>query len=170
MPCRTIAAICLAINATTSGSTPSPVPPDSASPDSFSSTRLQVGAGAGPPSSRTDAAVSISVTAGLLAGCPRVRAAVPFLGPPAVPGPPAASGLADLEPGEPGHRHAGLVQHLPHGALGVLHERLLEEHRLLVERVDPAVDDPRQGRLRLALLARRRLGDPPLPLDHVGRD
>src|ERR1700722_3580877 len=55
------------------------------------------------------------------------------------------------------------------GLLRVLHARLLGEHDVLEEGVNPAVDDLRDRLLRLALLAGDLLGDPALLLDQLGR-
>src|SRR5437899_4357785 len=74
----------------------------------------------------------------------------------------AASGLPDLEPGEPGHRETCLVEDRLDGLLRLLHGRLLDQHDVLEEAVDPTLDDPGQRLLRLALLAGRFLGDTPL--------
>src|SRR3954466_2438254 len=45
---------------------------------------------------------------------------------------------ADLEPGETGRVDAGLLEHLLHRLLVLLGERLLEQHVVLEEAVDPA--------------------------------
>src|SRR3954469_16587101 len=71
----------------------------------------------------------------------------------------AASGLADLEPREPGHRDAGLLEHLGDSLLRLAHRRLLEQHDVFEEALDAPFDDLRQRLLRLALLASGRLGD-----------
>src|SRR3954467_1974529 len=76
---------------------------------------------------------------------------------------------ADLEPREAGRVHAGLLEDLLDRLALVLRELLLEEHVVLEERVDAALDDPRQRLLGLALLAGLLLGDPPLRRDDVGR-
>src|SRR3712207_4668433 len=78
-----------------------------------------------------------------------------------------SSGLADLEPGELLDPHARLVEQRLDGLLRLLHRRLLEQHDVLVEAVDPALDDARQHLLGLALLAGRRLGDAALVVEHV---
>src|SRR6516164_862311 len=80
-----------------------------------------------------------------------------------------ASGLADLEPGERPDGHAVGLEDLSDALLGLLHESLLHEHDILVEAAQPALDDPRDSLLRLALLARDLLRDPPLLLGDVGR-
>src|SRR5262249_24270651 len=82
--------------------------------------------------------------------------------------PPRRSGLADLEPRECGDGDAGLLEHLRHGLLGVRDGRLLDQYEVLEERVHPALDDLRQGRLGLALLASGLLGDAALGLDDLG--
>ena len=61
------------------------------------------------------------------------------------------------------------VEHLRDGLLVVLGERLLEQDVLLEEAVDATLDDLRQGRLGLALLAGGLLGDATLVLDRLGR-
>src|SRR6185312_7765931 len=79
------------------------------------------------------------------------------------------SGLADLEAGEVLHGDARGVQQGLHGLLGLLDRRLLQQHDVLVEAVDPTLDDARQHLLGLALLAGRGLRDAPLVLQHVAR-
>ena len=71
---------------------------------------------------------------------------------------------------KPLHGDAGVVEHGLDGLLAVLHRGLLEQHDVLEEAVDAALDDLGQRRLGLALLAGGRLGDPALGLDGVGRD
>src|ERR1700742_3277733 len=51
------------------------------------------------------------------------------------------SGLADLEAGELLDRDARGVQQCLHGLLRLLDRRLLQQHDVLVEPVDPALDD-----------------------------
>src|SRR5215212_407372 len=80
------------------------------------------------------------------------------------------SGLADLETGEPLHGQAGLVDDLLHRALGLGDRRLLEQDEVLVVGVDPALDDPADRLLGLALLLGGLLGDAALGLDRLGRD
>src|SRR4029079_5458800 len=80
------------------------------------------------------------------------------------------SGLADLEACEVRHRQPGLVEQGLDGLLRVLDRRLLEQHDVLVVAVDPALDDPGEHLLGLALLAGRRLGDATLVVEHLGRD
>src|ERR1044071_1019567 len=60
------------------------------------------------------------------------------------------SGLADLEPRELPDRDTGLVQQRLHGLLGVLHRGLLQQHDVLVEPVEPTLDDAREHLLGLA--------------------
>src|SRR2546426_7559698 len=81
----------------------------------------------------------------------------------------AGSELTNLEPNEPLHHDARLVEHLTHILLLVHHRRLFDEHEILEERADPTLDDLRNRRLGLALLARRLLGDAPLGLHDLGR-
>src|SRR5215207_5845992 len=177
---------------TTSGSTPSPPPPASASPDSFTSTRRQPcpspcramalsGDGAWPAAYRCTAPGSyasspLSYAASIRASpnrSPTGRGKAPS-SVSVTPGPPplavrsaSGSGSADLETREPGHGNARTLQQQLHGLLGVLHGRLLEEHVVLEEAVEPALDDPGERRLRLALLAGGGLGDAPLAGDDV---
>src|SRR3954452_6571552 len=84
--------------------------------------------------------------------------------------PECALDLAYLETGKPGDTDTRVTEHLLHGLLLVLHARLVQQHDLLVEPTDPTVDDLGQRSLWLALLARRRLGNPTLVVDHVCRD
>src|ERR1700727_2007933 len=76
--------------------------------------------------------------------------------------------LADPEARERQHVHLAGREDRLDGLLRVLHARLLGEHDVLEEGVDPAVDDLRDRLLGLALLAGDLLGDPALLLDHVG--
>src|ERR1700761_2992805 len=78
--------------------------------------------------------------------------------------------LPDLEPGETSHGHAVVREHLLDRLLLLLDERLLDQHHVLVEGVDPAVDDLGDRLLGLALLAGDLLRDPALLLHYVGRD
>src|ERR1700760_100031 len=80
-----------------------------------------------------------------------------------------SSGLADLEPGEPGDLEAVGGQDLLDGGLIVLHESLLREHNVLEIGVQPALDDLGDGLLGLALVAGDLLGDPALLLHDVSR-
>src|SRR5262249_32794428 len=79
---------------------------------------------------------------------------------------------ADLDPHEPPDRRllAELAEQLADGGLGLADERLLEEHDALVEPVDPALDDLREGLLGLAFVAGQLLEHGPFLLDDVGRD
>src|SRR6266567_3354563 len=69
---------------------------------------------------------------------------------------PARSLLAHLDPDEPadGGLLAQTAQELPDGGLRFPDERLLDQHGVLVEGVQPAVHDLRDGLLRLPLVAR----------------
>src|SRR6478672_1436009 len=78
--------------------------------------------------------------------------------------------LADAEAREGRRLGAALLEHLADGLLGVLGERLLEQHVLLEEAVDATLDDAGKGSLGLALLLGRGLGDATLVLDRLGRD
>src|SRR5215471_19084459 len=82
----------------------------------------------------------------------------------------SGSGLADLEAGEPLDVNTGRLEDLRDRLLVVLHERLLGEHDVLVEPADPALDDLRDRRLRLALVTGDLLEDAPLLLHHVSRN
>src|SRR3954470_17505812 len=77
--------------------------------------------------------------------------------------------LADLEASEALRGQPGVVEQLLDRLLGVGDRRLLEQDEVLVVGVNPAVDDPRERLLGLALLLGRLLGDPALGLDRVGR-
>src|SRR3954468_19484891 len=65
---------------------------------------------------------------------------------------------------------AGVAEHLLHGLLVVLGERLLEQHALLVPAVEHAVDDLGKGGLGLARVAGLRLERGPLGVDLTGGD
>src|SRR5437588_3188045 len=84
----------------------------------------------------------------------------------------AALLLADFDPHEAGDLRLGPEprQQRPDGDLRVAHEALLDEDVVLVEPADAALDDLRDGLLRLALVAGEGLEDGPLRLDHVGGD
>src|SRR5260370_41240851 len=75
---------------------------------------------------------------------------------------PLVLGLADLEPGETGDGEVVLGEELLDRGLVVLHEDLLGEHGVLEVGVQPAVDDLAEGLLGLALFAGDLLGYPPL--------
>src|SRR3954467_1891705 len=140
-PARATSAICLAIEFTTSGTTPS-FPPPNTSPDSFSTTRWQAGAN--------------GQEAGF-GSVPRVSVTIPASSFVAVLFRSSWGSGADLEAGEPLHGHTGLVEHGLHGLLALGHRRLLEQDDVLEEAFHPALDDLRQRLLRLALLAGGRL-------------
>src|SRR6478736_9591214 len=78
--------------------------------------------------------------------------------------------LADAEAREGRRLGAALLEHLADRLLGVLGERLLEQHVLLEVAVHATLDDLGQGRLGLALLAGRGLGDTALVLHRLGVD
>src|SRR3954470_7479074 len=139
-PSLTTSAIWRATASTTVGSTPT-APPPNISPPSLSSTRRKPGREPSGPILTSSMASSA--------------------------GP---SGLAHLEPGELLDGDAGVVQQGLDGLLGVLDRGLLEQHDVLVEAVDAALDDARQHLLGLALLAGGGLGDAALVLDDVTRD
>src|SRR6266536_2965370 len=147
-PSFTAAMISAARWATTSGEMPRGSAPANSPPDSFSTTRLQLGwsTPAGPDSGIRPFLVLCLV---LSAAC---------------------LSLADLEPGEAGDSDTVLRQDLLDRGLLVLHERLLGEHDVLEVGVHPAVHDLADGLLRLALVAGDLLRDPALLLHHVGRD
>src|SRR6266540_2812387 len=84
--------------------------------------------------------------------------------------------LAQLEPGEPADRQfladssGRLVDQLRDRALVVLHERLVEQHVVLEERVQLPLDDAVEDVLGRPLFAGLPLGHPALGGDHVLRD
>src|SRR5439155_14800018 len=180
-PRRTTVAIWRANDWTTFGSTPT-APPPNTSPESLSTTRrvrgwpsIVVRAVAvhstvfvitcTPPTCFIVLPLAVIVAGRVWRGgrgCPLSDTRRP-------PSANCGSGLAHLEPDEPAHRDAGLLEHLLDGLLLVGHRRLLHQHEVLEEGVHAAVDDLRQCRLGLALLAGRLLGDVPLVRHHVGR-
>src|ERR1700750_2648417 len=147
-PSFTAAMISAARWATTSGEMPRGSVPANSPPDSFSTTRRQLGwsTPAGP-----DSGIRPFLVVCLVLAWP-------------------CSGLADLEPGEAGDGDAVLRQDLLDRGVLVLHERLLGEHDVLEVGVQPAVHDLADGLLRLALVTGDLLGDAALLLHHVGRD
>src|SRR6266480_817006 len=180
IPRRTTVAIWRANDWTTFGSTPT-APPPNTSPESLSTTRRVLGwpsivvrvvavhstvfvITGTPPTCSLCCRWRSSLQAGYGEGAAAVRCRTPD-------GPLAAncgSGLAHLEPDEPAHRNASLLQNLLDGLLLVGHRRLLDEDEVLEEGVHPTLDDLRQGGLGLALLAGGLLGDVPLVRHHVG--
>src|SRR5260370_17642917 len=76
--------------------------------------------------------------------------------------PAASTCLPDLEPREFAHAGSALGQQLLDRLLRIAHRRLFDEHDVLEERIEAALHDLRYGLLRLALLPRDLLGDPPL--------
>src|SRR5690625_4848738 len=69
---------------------------------------------------------------------------------------------ADADPGEPGDLTAGVGHELADGLLRILGEGLVQEHAVLEETVQAALDDLRDGLLGLAFVDRGLLGDAPL--------
>src|SRR4051794_17869490 len=173
VPLATASANCSAIPRTMSASTPT-LPPPKVSPESLSSTRWYPLPSAGWKAVGADSGGVVSVNASSLAriGClilPHERTApLPGRerGRSSCAGP---SGLADLEAGEPLHGQAGVVGNLLDRALGLGDRRLLEQDEVLVEGVDPTLDDLGDRLLGLALLLRGLLGDAALGLDRLGR-
>src|SRR5688572_218928 len=80
-----------------------------------------------------------------------------------------SSVLADLDAGEApdGGVLAEVFEQLADRGLGLAHERLLEEHVLLVEAVEPPLDDLGNRVVRLALVAGELLEDGALLVDHI---
>src|ERR1044072_9337789 len=150
-PPRTTSAIWRATACTTFGSTPTSPPPNISPPSLSSTLRKPCPRFSIPSSLACDCAPPSTVCEG--GAPPRSRS--------------LRSGLADLEAGEPGDRHAGRVEHRLDGLLGVLHRSLLTEDGVLVEAVDPALDDLGQRLLGLALLAGGLLRDAPLGRDDL---
>src|SRR6185369_6940056 len=164
-PSFTAAMISAARWATTSGEMPRGSAPANSPPDSFSTTRRQLGwsTPAGPDSGiRPFLVVCLALSVAWFAAWPRwlpglVSGVAWFQAWPgfrrglvsgvawfqAWPG----SGLADLEPGEAGDGDAVLRQDLLDRGLLVLHERLLGEHDILEVGVQPAVHDLADGLL-----------------------
>src|SRR5699024_8767600 len=172
-PSCTAEAISLAMAATTSGSRPTDPPPNT-SPESLSRTRRAPG----------DAVVIgfLPETSGRRWCCGQVGApagrapdgdgtgVAPVRGRTgATPVMPLGSG-AHAEPGETGDRATGLGDDLADRLLRVLRERLVEQHDLLEEAVQPPLDDLRERLLRLVLVAGGLLGDPALVGDLLGRN
>src|SRR5260370_19322509 len=79
---------------------------------------------------------------------------------------------ADVDPNEPadGCIFAEVADQLADGGLRVTDEGLLEEDRVLVEAVQPTLDDLRERLLGLPLVAGELLEHGPLLLEDVGRD
>src|ERR1700743_1414782 len=75
--------------------------------------------------------------------------------------------LTHLEANETGHRHAGSVEQSLDRLLVVGHRRLLEQHGVLEEAVQPALHDLGQRLLGLALALGGLLGDAALTGHHV---
>src|SRR6516164_1779827 len=94
--------------ATTSGEMPRDSVPANRAPESLTTTRRH-----GARHSRLSDALCSGLVTGLVSG--------------------PASGLADLEPGERLDAHAAGLEDLSDALLGLLHERLLDEHDVLVE-------------------------------------
>src|SRR5271156_1426532 len=67
--------------------------------------------------------------------------------------------LADLEPNEPRHGDAGLVEQRLDRLLVVRHRRLLEQHDVFEESAQPTLDDLGQRLLGFAFRARGLFGD-----------
>src|SRR4051812_26361754 len=167
--CPTVAAICLAIPRTVSGSTPS-LPPPKTSPDSLSRTRRRLGATAAgmvrsisfwvsmvPPGrgigirSRIEGAgrshAGARTGAGIAADQGRKKGRPPMVATPSS-GTVAGSVIrwrtdsgSDAETCEPGGLHAGGFEHLADRLLRVLGERLVQQHDLLEEAGQAAFDD-----------------------------
>src|SRR3954462_12184481 len=173
-PLATTSASCSAMPRTMSASTPT-LPPPKVSPESLSSTRWLPLSSAGWKAVGADSGGVVSVNAKPLGRNSWVDPAARANGP-APEGergrslPCDASGLADLEAGEPLHGQAGVVDDLLHRALGLGDRRLLEQDEVLVVGVDPTLDDLGDRLLGLALLLGRLLGDATLGLDRLGRD
>src|SRR5690625_4572114 len=185
MPSETASAMDSATYCTISGSIPRPPPPANASPESLRMTRFQPEScmagsvfvsstslrpplsspsGTGPPSS--------SDTVGPDCGT-ETRPDPPKVPGKLLPGTsiiPILLGLADLEAGEALDVHAGLVDDVLHRLLVLLDGGLAQQGDLLEETVEAALDDLRDGLLRLAFLTGGLLGDTALALDHVGGD
>src|SRR5580658_719751 len=187
MPSRAAAETSLAMCTTASGEIPSGSPPAKASPESFSTTRCQLGwaspgmevaaaaahsaapassAGAVPPATAVPSAGVLS-PAGVLPSC--TGRILPWPGLAARWSSAGSASLPDLEPGKRLHAGTVLRQQLADRLLLVPDRRLLDEHDVLQERVHAAFHDLADGSLRLALLAGHLLGDPALILDDVRR-
>src|ERR1700722_18813347 len=175
-PPATTAAISLARWKTTSGEMPSGSLPEKASPESFTTTRFQrrcaFGAsGSGYPSASATADVTDPAAASARTAAPAECVALPSTG--CSPSPSltswlrSSSGLADLVPRERADGNPLIGEQLLDGLLRVPDKRLLGQHHVLEERVEPALDDLGNRLLRLALVPGDLLHDAPLVLDHV---
>src|SRR5215468_5539526 len=167
-PSFTAAMISAARWATTSGEMPRGSAPANSPPDSFSTTRRQLGCSTpAAPDSGICSGLKPGSTPGLgCRGLSRLSGFVPVVSVVSAASP--VSGLADLEPGEAGDGDAATRQDLLDRGLRVLYEGLLGEHDILEVGVQPTVHDLADGLLRLALVAGDLLRDPALLLHHVG--
>src|SRR6476646_7102117 len=162
MPISTTSASWRAIRPVDASEIPEPEAGAKASPESFSRTRGYVGRA--PPTSMRVAILPRGrgpQTGGVAVGAPQLTLALLGL-------------LAELEPGEPldlhllAGLHANLVEVLLDRLAVVLHERLVEQHVVLEERLDLALHDLGHDVVGLAGLAGLRLGDLLLGLQHGG--
>src|ERR1700722_2256521 len=165
-PSATTAAISLARWKTTSGEMPSGSLPEKASPESFTTTRFQRRCAFGASGSGYRSAAASARTA-----APAECVALPSTG--CSPSPSltswlrSSSGLADLVPRERADGNPLIGEQLLDRLLRVPDKRLLGQHHVLEERVEPAFDDLGNRLLRLALVPGDLLHDAPLVLDHV---
>src|SRR5215510_8977849 len=185
-PSSTTATISLAMRSTTRAEMPSGSSPENASLDSLTTTRRH-GQCTRSAAAAVSAAASVSP---LSAAWPLLADPAPsFTAEPvtrAAPSPlwalfstmrppplsvreRSSACLADLEARERPYPGALLAEHLLDRLLGILDERLLYERHVLKERAQPALDDPGDRLLGLALVAGDLLRDAALVLDNVGR-
>src|SRR5258708_19335806 len=166
MPSWAAAETSFAMCTTASGEIPSGSPPANASPESFSTTRCQLGC-ASPAMAAPSAAAVVAPFRRVVPSC--TGASFRGLGWPPARSCAGSAGLSDLEPGKPQHAGAMLGQQALDRLLLVPDGGLLNEPDVLQERVHTALHDLADGLLRLPLLAGDLLGDPALILHHVRR-
>src|SRR5260221_4859923 len=164
MPSWAAAETSFAMCTTASGEIPSGSPPANASPESFSTTRCQLGC-ASPAMAAPSAAAVVAPFRRVVPSC--TGASFRGLGWPPARSCAGSAGLSDLEPGKPPHAGAMLRQQPLDRLLLVPDGGLLDQHDVLQERVHAALHDLGDRLLRFPLLAGHLLGDPALVRHHV---